>query len=61
MGCCTPKVVPVDLSHLIPPDLRSLTEEELKVVTDETYSRVVKGEKRIKTLQDIILSTKQGE
>ena len=60
-SCCKPEFIVQDLSGKIPPPLRDLTEEELLVVTDSTYERIVKGEKRIQTLQGLLESTRIQE
>lgn len=50
------KYVPVSLP-LPPPLTVNLTEEELACLSDTTYEKIVLMDKRIKTLEGIILST----
>ena len=60
-SCSTIEYLPVDLSNLVPPSLPQFTEQELLCVSDKTYERIVLGDKRIITLENIIKSTKQSD
>lgn len=60
-SCTTIEYLPADLSGKIPPSLRSFTEAELSCVADDTYIRVVLGDKRIETLEGILISTKAAK
>ena len=55
-SCTTVKYQPVQIP--LPPPLNvNLTEAELACLSDTTYEKIVLMDKRIKTLEGIILST----
>jgi len=60
-SCTTIEYLPINLSNKVPPQLRTYTEAELSCVSDDTYKRIVLGDKRIETLRDILLSTKLSD
>jgi len=60
-SCTTIEYFPDDLSGKIPPSLRVFTEAELSCVADDTYTRIVLGDKRIDTLEGILISTKTAK
>lgn len=62
-SCTTVEYIPVDLSGKLPPSLtreQLPTESGLECLVDSEYQAVVRMHKRIQTLRNIILSTKQN-